>query len=63
MLAGRESYCLQVARVELDCVATAWQEPQGELPVIPEATGSSAEARQCHQGRAIPNKGDECAMC
>ena len=49
--------------MELDCVATAWQEPQGALPAIPEATGSSAEARQCHQGRAIPNQGDECALC
>ena len=42
---------------------TAWQEPQGELQVIPEATGSSAEARQCHQGYAIPKRGDECALC
>ena len=49
--------------MELDCVATAWQEPQGALPVILEATGSSAEARQCHPGRAIPNKGNECALC
>ena len=43
--------------MELDCVATAWQEPQRELQVIPEATGSSAEARQCHQGHAIPKEG------
>ena len=49
--------------MELDCAAPAWQEPPGELKVSPEATGSSEEARQCHQGHAIPKRGDECAPC
>ena len=49
--------------MELDCVASEWQVPPGELQVIPEATGSSAEAGQCHQGHAIPQRGDECALC
>ena len=40
---------MRVVKVELDCVATAWQEPPEELQVSPEATGSSEEARQCHQ--------------
>ena len=47
--------------MELDFVAHGWQEPPEELQVIPEATGSSAEARQCHQGHASPKRGDECA--
>ena len=49
--------------MERDCVAPEWQEPPGELKVNPEATGSSEKARQCHQGHAIPKRGDECALC
>ena len=49
--------------MERDCVAPEWQEPPGELKVNPVATGSSEKARQCHQGHAIPKRGDECALC
>ena len=34
---GRESCCLQAVKMELNCVATAWQEPLEELQVISEA--------------------------
>ena len=42
--------------MELDFVAHGWQGPPEELQVIPEATVSSAEARQCHQGHASPKR-------
>ena len=49
--------------MELDFVVPEWQEPPEELKVSPEATGSSEVARECHQGHAIPKRGDECAPC
>ena len=46
------SYCLRVAKMELDFVAPGWQEPPEELKASPEATGSSEVERECHQGHA-----------
>ena len=53
---------MRVAKMGLDFVAQGWQEPPEELKASPEATGSSEGARECHQGHAIPRRGDECAL-